>query len=164
MAMYGVRTPENAETIERQVDTGVIMTRYRYVSPAVVPDQAGGEWVDQLAGQAGTRLPHAWLGTGERQVSTLDLCGPGFALLAGTHGDRWRSAAETVRSEIGLDITVHEIGPAAELGDPDGAWLEQTALPADGAMLVRPDQHVAARSDQGLSPDTLAPILHTLLG
>jgi len=164
MAMYGVRTPENAQTIERQVDTGVIMTRYRYASLSVGPGQADGEWVDRLAGQAGTRVPHVWLGAGERQVSTLDLCGPGFALLAGADGDRWRLAAETVRSETGLDIAVHEIGPASELADPDGAWLEQTALPADGAMLVRPDQHVAARSDQGLRPDTLAPVLHSLLG
>ena len=70
-------------------------------------------------------------------------------------GRRWRSAAEAVRTGTGLDIAVHEIGTAG-LADPDGNWLEQTALPAGGALLVRPDQHVAARSDQGLRPGTLA--------
>lgn len=164
MARYGARTTENAESFDQQLDSGVIMTRYRYVSQAVMPDQASGEWVDQLAGQPGTRLPHAWLDADGQQVSTLDLCGPGFALLVTGDAARWRSAAETVRDRIGLDIAVHEIGPAGELVDTAGNWPERTALPAGGAILARPDQHVAARSDQGLSPDTLLPVLESLLG
>jgi putative polyketide hydroxylase len=164
LARYGVRTPENAKTIERQLDTGVVMNRYRYVSQAVVPDQAGGDWVDRLAGQVGTRLPHVWVDAGGRQVSTLDLCGPGFTLLVSANAAGWRSAAETVRAGTGLDIAVQEIGHAADLADPGGSWLEQVALPVGGAMLVRPDQHVAARSDKGLHPDTLPSILDALLG
>jgi putative polyketide hydroxylase len=142
----------------------VVMTRYRYVSQAVMSDPSGGDWVGRLAGQVGTRLPHVWLDASGRQVSTLDLCGPGFALLVSTNAARWRSAAETVRARTGLDIAVHEIGPAAELADPDGTWLEQATLPAGGAMLVRPDQHVAARSDQGLAAETLPSILAVILG
>jgi hypothetical protein len=46
----------------------------------------------------------------------------------------------------------------------DGDWLEQLMLPKDGAILVRPDQHVAARSDQGLKPGALLPIVRVLLG
>jgi putative polyketide hydroxylase len=168
LARYGVRTPENAKDIAGQLTTGVVMTRYRYRSRAVMPGQAGGDrpdadWVGQLAGQAGTRLPHVWLGRGGGQVSTLDLSGPGFTLLVSADVAGWRSAAEAVRAGTGLDIAVHEIG-APGLADPDGNWLEQTALPAGGAMLVRPDQHVAARSDQGLRPGTLPRILAALLG
>jgi putative polyketide hydroxylase len=139
------------------------MTRYRYVSSAVVPGQASGEWVDRLAGQAGTRLPHAWLAADGRQVSTLDLCGPGFTLLVTAEVGRWRTAADLVRATTGLDITTHDIGPAG-LADSAGDWLEQLALPAGGAILVRPDQHVAARSDQGLTPDTLPSVVRVLLG
>ena len=169
MARYGVRTPENAKDLAGQLNTGVVMTRYRYRSRAVMPGQAGGDrpdadWVGQLAGQAGTRLPHVWLGRGGGQVSTLDLSGPGFTLLVSADVAGWRSAAEAVRAGTGLDIAVHEIGAAAGLADPDGNWLEQTALPAGGAMLVRPDQHVAARSDQGLRPETLPRVLAALLG
>jgi putative polyketide hydroxylase len=168
LARYGVRTPENATDIAGQLTTGVVMTSYRYRSRAVLPGQADGDradadWVGQLAGQAGTRLPHVWLGRGGPQVSTLDLSGPGFTLLVSADVAGWRSAAETVRTGTGLDIAVHEIGTAG-LADPDGNWLEQTALPVGGAMLVRPDQHVAARSDQGLRPDTLPRILDALLG
>jgi hypothetical protein len=105
-----------------------------------------------------------WLDVGGHQVSALDLCGPGFTLLAGADAARWRSAAEQIRAGTGLKVAVHEIGPAAELADPDGSWPEQVALAAGGAVLVRPDQHVAARSDGGLTPDSLLPILETLLG
>jgi putative polyketide hydroxylase len=164
LARYGVRTPDNAKTMAGQLDTGVVMNRYRYVSQAVVPDQADGDWVDRLAGQAGTRLPHVWLDAGGRQVSTLDLCGPGFTLLVSSNAAGWRSAAETVRAGTGLDITVRELGDATDLADPGGSWLKQVALPAGGALLVRPDQHVAARSDGGLQPDTLPSILDALLG
>jgi 2-polyprenyl-6-methoxyphenol hydroxylase-like FAD-dependent oxidoreductase len=164
LARYGVRTPGNARDVDGQLDSGVIMTRYRYVSQAVLPDQAGPDWVDRLAAQAGTRLPHVWLDAGGSQVSTLDLCGPGFTLLATANAARWRAAAETARAGTGLGIAVREIGPAAELADPGGSWLEQAALPAGGAVLLRPDQHVAARSDAGLDPDTLSAIVSTLLG
>jgi putative polyketide hydroxylase len=164
MARYGVRTPENASSLERQLDGGVVMTRYRYVSQAVAPDQASGDWVDHLAGQVGTRLPHVWLAANGQRVSTLDLCGPGFVLLVNADASAWRSAAETARNRTGQDIMVHEIGPDSELAAPEGNWPEQVALPADGAILVRPDQHVAARSDHGLSPDTLLSVLRSLQG
>jgi putative polyketide hydroxylase len=164
LARYGVRTPDNAKTMAGQLDTGVVMNRYRYVSQAVVPDHADRDWVDRLAGQAGTRLPHVWLDAGGRQVSTLDLCGPGFTLLVSANAVGWRSAAETVRARTGLDIAVQELGDPTDLADPGGSWLEQVALPAGGAVLVRPDQHVAARSDGGLHPDTLASILDAILG
>jgi putative polyketide hydroxylase len=168
LARYGVRTPDNAKTMAEQVDTGVIMTRYRYASQAVVPDpedrdRAEGDWVDRLAGQVGTRLPHVWLDDAGRQISTLDLCGPGFTLFVSADAESWRSAAEKTHAVTGADVTVREIGPDGELADPDHSWLDQVALPVGGAILVRPDQHVAARSDQGLHPDTLAPILDALL-
>lgn len=128
LARYGVRDTSG------QLDSGTIMTRYRYVSAA----SGESDWVDHLAGQVGTQVPHVWLDEG---VSTLDLCGPGFTLLVTEDAVRWRSAA----AAVSLDIAVHEISPGS--------------LPFEGALLVRPDQHVAARSDQGLSPDTLLPVL-----
>ena len=132
LARYGVGNTS------RQVDSGVVMTRYCYVSAA---SSGESDWVDHLEGQVGTRVPHVWVSDG---VSTLDLCGPGFALLVTADVAAWRAAASTVRG-----VAVHEIGPGF--------------LPSGGAMLVRPDQHVAARSDQGLHPDTLLPVLESIL-
>jgi putative polyketide hydroxylase len=169
LARYGVRTSDNAQDVDGQLDSGAIMMRYRYVSKAVAADHAGGDWVDQLAGQAGTRLPHVWLSNGGEQVSTLDLCGPGFALLVSGQAGRWRPAAEAAQAQTGLGIAVHHIGPASGetgtvLADPEGSWPRLTGMPSGGALLIRPDGHVAARSDAGLSPDRLAVTLRALTG
>ncbi|WP_337590412.1 hypothetical protein [Kribbella soli] len=51
---------------------------------------------------------------------------------------------------------LHTIGKGT---DVDGDWTERTGLAADGALLVRPDQHVAARSDSGLTPANLTTFL-----
>jgi len=164
LARYGVRTPGNAADTDRQVGSGAIMMRYRYQSPAVVPDGTDGDWVAALHGQAGTRLPHAWLSVGGRQVSTLDLCGPGFAVLVTSDAAPWRTAAAAAHAETGLDVAVHRIDPSAGSAESGATWPEQTGLPGDGALLVRPDAHVAARSDRGLSPDTLVAVLRAVTG
>jgi putative polyketide hydroxylase len=162
LARYGVRTPGNEADVDRQLDSGAIMMRYRYRSPAVAGDTAGGDWVAALHGQAGTRLPHAWLDIDGRQVSALDLCGPGFAVLASSDAGRWREAADVAHAETGLDVAVHHIDPSAGQAEAGVSWPEQTGLPADGALLVRPDGHVAARSDGGLSPATLPGVLRAI--
>lgn len=148
----------------------------------------GGTWVDRLTGQVGTRIPHLQLrsgpaseagsesrsvtgsvagsGSGGDEVSTLDLCGPGFALLTGPNAADWDEAVETAGKETGLVLAVHRIGAGAELveADEDQNWAAAIGLPSDGALLVRPDEHVAARSDQGLRPETLTDVLRSLVG
>jgi 2-polyprenyl-6-methoxyphenol hydroxylase-like FAD-dependent oxidoreductase len=168
LARYGVRTPDNASDVDRQVDSGAIMTRYRYVSAAVQPGPPGaddrppgGGWVDRLGAQPGTRLPHAWTDAGEK-VSTLDLCGPGFALLTTGDATPWRRAAAAARSQTGLPVEVHEIDPGTGAAADGMTWPERTALPPEGALLVRPDAHVAARSDHNLTPATLQPVLNAV--
>jgi putative polyketide hydroxylase len=131
LARYGVVTPDNAADVARHVDTGAIMTRYNYTDGGVV---------DELTGQVGTRIPHVQLSSG---VSTLDLCGPGFAILAGPDSPDWPG------------VKVHRIGNDTDL-------LDRTGLGPEGALLVRPDQHVAARTDAGLRPDNLTAVLRDL--
>lgn len=169
LARYGVVTEENKQDVARHFDSGAIMTRYRYTSSAVVPDQASAAdpddgWVGRLTGQGGTRIPHVWLKSGRSQVSTLDLCGSGFTVLTGPDADGWTQAAEVAARETGLTLAVHRIGPGAEFVPVTDVWSGTVGLPADGALLVRPDAHVAARSDNGLSPQTLPGILCSLIG
>ncbi|MFE9552042.1 FAD-dependent monooxygenase [Streptomyces sp. NPDC006703] len=167
-ARYAIRTPYNAEAVDRQRGTGEIMTRYRYESTAVHGAPAG-DAVDLLAGQTGTRAPHVWLERGGRRLSTLDLFGTGFTLLTGgdpVAGAAWADAAKA------LPVTVHHIvgGVAASglaeevLRDPEGGWPAQVELSPRGALLVRPDGFVAARSDAGLAPDTLHDIWRAVTG
>jgi putative polyketide hydroxylase len=158
LSRFGHRTPENTEAVDQHLGFAPIMTRYRYDSTAV--DGARGDTaVDRLTGQVGTRVPHVWLESADgEQCSTLDLAGPGFTLLTGPDpkgGEEWRQAAE------GL-ATVHRIGPGAALRDVDARWPAQAGLRDDGALLVRSDGFVAARSDEGLTPATLGKVLCAL--
>jgi hypothetical protein len=87
----------------------------------------------------GSRAPHAWLSEGR---STIDLFGRGFTLLCFGAADP--SAIASVFAQRGMSLTVETIN------DPKIAALYERSL-----VLVRPDGHVAWRSD-ALPSDPLA--------
>jgi hypothetical protein len=92
-------------------------------------------------GRPGARLPHAWTpGTGGR-VSTLDLLPPDrFTLIAGAAGAAWVEAAAAIATP-----PLHCLRIGRDVADPDGAWAALLGIGKRGALLVRPDQHVAWR-------------------
>jgi 2,4-dichlorophenol 6-monooxygenase len=95
----------------------------------------------------GHRLPHAWLSREGAPVSTHDLLGPeSFLLLAGSDGEEWREAAASVAAERSLPLTCVTVGPGGDLEDPGGEWAALRGHDDSGAILVRPDAHVAFRS------------------
>ncbi|KSW27109.1 MULTISPECIES: FAD-dependent monooxygenase [unclassified Pseudomonas] len=108
----------------------------------------------------GAHLPHAWLhDTAGRKLSTLDLCGQGrLTLLTGHGGDAWCRAAETMSRELGIDLAVRRIGLGLDYEDSYGDWARLREIDEDGCLLVRPDQHVAWRS-QGAAADAEAVLL-----
>ncbi|MGW4846682.1 FAD-dependent monooxygenase [Nocardia brasiliensis] len=152
---YAVPTPDNAADLARQLTTDAVMTRFRYSSAALFGGDAGEAHVDRLTGQVGTRVPHQWIDRAQ-QISTLDLNGPGFALIVTGTSAAWRDAVWEAQWDTGIDITVHAI-PTAE-------WAACTGLPEGGALLVRPDGIVAGRSDAGLRPELLAAVLRRIVG
>jgi 2-polyprenyl-6-methoxyphenol hydroxylase-like FAD-dependent oxidoreductase len=107
------------------------------------------------SGKPGSRAPHVWLEMNGARVSTLDLCGSAFTLLAGPRGDVWRTAAAQAATR-GVDLKAHVVS-AAGLRDPDGAFCAAYGIGPSGAALVRPDGYVAWRA-------TEAPIRRGLLG
>ncbi|RUM22099.1 2,4-dichlorophenol 6-monooxygenase [Rhizobium vallis] len=111
----------------------------------------------------GARLPHAWLfGKGNRKTSTLDLCGHGkFTLLTGIGGRAWVDAVETLSTELGLPIATHVIGPRQTWQDHYGDWARACEVGDAGAILVRPDHHVAWRSE-GLAADPVVELRRVL--
>ncbi|NUB42786.1 FAD-dependent monooxygenase [Fertoebacter nigrum] len=97
----------------------------------------------------GARLPHVWVfaKSGEK-LSTLDLCGKGqFTLLTGIGGEAWVAAAETLAAELGLPIRCHLIGPRRAVEDHTGDWARASEIRDAGCLLVRPDHHIAWRSE-----------------
>ena len=97
----------------------------------------------------GARLPHAWVfsATGEK-LSTLDLAGHGkLTVLTGIGGRGWIGAARTVGKEFGIDIVAHLIGPRQNWQDFTGDWANMREIRDSGVLLVRPDHHIAWRSE-----------------
>ncbi|MFK4105193.1 FAD-dependent oxidoreductase [Streptomyces sp. NPDC019531] len=133
----------------------------RYASEAIVPDGSGEETFardpelhHQPTSRPGARIPHAWLTSGTRTVSTLDTVGKGrFTLLTGIGGEGWIRAAEAQDVEIATVV----VGPGQEYDDPYGDWARLSGISDAGALLVRPDGFVAFRHA------TAAPDAETLL-
>ncbi len=98
----------------------------------------------------GARVPHVWVydhDTGER-FSTLDLTGRGrFTILTGIGGEGWEEAANAIGEEMGIDLSVHVIGPRRQYVDHVGDWARAREVTDSGCVLVRPDHHVAWRID-----------------
>jgi 2,4-dichlorophenol 6-monooxygenase len=129
--------------------------------------------VYQPTTRPGHRLPHAWIeGTGKageagERVSTHDLTGRGtsFALLTGPGGEAWSEAAEQVAAKFGITIRTARIGAGGDWADPEGTWARVREIADDGAVLVRPDNHVAWRSFDAVEApaDVLALAVQTVL-
>ncbi|KMS72873.1 monooxygenase [Streptomyces viridochromogenes] len=131
---------------------------YRYASNAVVGAHAEQPIVPdtfQLGGEPGSRAPHMWVMRGDSRISTLDLYERSFVLLAGSGGQKWRSAVEKASLNLGVPVEAYLVGtgPDHDLApDTDADWAELHGTAEDGALLVRPDGFVAWRADAAM-PD-----------
>ena len=121
-----------------------------YENGALVPDGTSLPKVDDPdrdyvpCARPGARAPHLWLQRGGKRVSTLDLFGDGFVLLTGTaQAAAWRSAAN--RESADIDVVV--VGDS--IVDADANWPALYGV-EDGAVLVRPDGHVAWRTPRAV--------------
>ena len=107
------------------------------------------------------RVPHAWVQRDGARISTLDLLGTGFTLFTGSAGTRWVAAADEVATSLRVPIEVHLIGPDADIRDVEGGWAQLTELSPDAALLVRPDDFVAWRTEA--LPESPSADLHRVL-
>ena len=122
---------------------------FTYESGAIVgdgseqPAQSVRDYVSNA--RPGARVPHAWVTRAGVRISTLDLfVYDRFTLIAGPEGGRWTEAAS---GRAPIDCVV--IG--RDVTDEDGRWMKLLGIEADGALLIRPDQHVAWRSRHGVA-------------
>ncbi len=125
---------------------------FRYDHGALVPDGTEPPPSDPMGSvylpttRPGHRLPHAWLtGPDGIRVSTHDLTArDGFLLLTGPGGDGWVGAASAASEKLGVAVRAVRIG--TDLTDVEGTWAEVREVSDAGAVLVRPDNHVAFRA------------------
>ncbi len=130
---------------------------FHYDSAAVIPDgteppPVADPVIDYVpCGRPGHRAPHLWLERDGRRSSTLDLFGPGFTLLAGSSGDAWIVAAQQTARRLGVRVDAHSIGARGGWIDTDGVFAPRYGIAASGAVLVRPDGHVALRIQHAMA-------------
>ena len=113
-----------------QIELGYL---YRSGAVATEPDALDEHWDPRKSfGRPGSRAPHLWLQHDGRKVSSLDLVGDGFTLLAAHEGGAWIDAARR--------------GPVTVRVIDDPKFAEAYGLGPSGASLIRPDGFVAWRA------------------
>lgn len=130
------------------VELGVTYRSGCVVGDGTDPPAVDDDFADYLpSATPGARAPHVWLGLPDARLSTLDLFGAGLTLLAAPAGGAWCAAAVEAGAALGVPVDCYRIG-APGLADL-GGFADAYGLDDDGAVLVRPDGHVAWRSRTG---------------
>jgi 2-polyprenyl-6-methoxyphenol hydroxylase-like FAD-dependent oxidoreductase len=94
------------------------------------------------SGRPGSRLPHAWVRDGDARASLLDWVPlDRFLVLAGPDGRTWLDALAAVQ-----DTPIQGRRLTADVMPDLDRWLALVGIGTRGALLVRPDQHVAWRA------------------
>ena len=120
----------------RQLDMG-----YQYQSAIVSADGSpdadppGAGYTPTAA--PGCRAPHLWISTPHGRRSTIDLFDQDFVLLTAPPATGWRTAADAASRTLDVPVTSQVIA------EPE--WPGCHGVTPGGAVLVRPDGHVAWR-------------------
>ncbi len=119
---------------------------YAYFSPAVIDDGSPTPATQDSAidfestARPGHHVPHVWLERDGQRVSTSDLVEAiGFTLFI--DAGAVASGVDWCRAATGLPVTVVKVGA----DDVSGGWRAVRGTDPTGAVLVRPDRHVAWR-------------------
>jgi putative polyketide hydroxylase len=117
---------------------------FAYSAGCVVPD--GSPAVDlnpavyEPQARPGHRAPAVWIGPRSRGVSTIDLYDRAFTLLLGAGGGAWRPA-----DPARFNLQVVQVGQDP-LTESETDLHSAYGISPTGAVLVRPDGHVAWRA------------------
>ena len=143
---------------------------FGYDSAAIVPDGTEPPQVDNATedyiptARPGHRAPHLELEGPDGRFSILNLFEKKMVLLAGHEGTPWVDGAKGAANDVPLGAWC--IGPDGDFKDPDNNWLEAYGIEPSGALMVRPDGHVAWRSAAGNNDPagTISAVLTNLFG
>jgi len=126
---------------------------FHYASAAIIGDDSCAPTIDSQTyvpnARPGARAPHLWLrriAPGSGVISTLDLFEREFTLLTRPNAGEWRPAAQQAAGDLGIPLSTYSIGLGGDFEAENDDWGHLYGLDAGGAVLVRPDGHVAWRS------------------
>lgn len=95
----------------------------------------------------GGRAPHCWLEKEGQQLSTIDLFTNEYLLLCDPRASHWQ---QKIPASVSFPIRLVTVGEGGEYSNPAGDFLDIYQLDSEGAVLVRPDGHIAWHSSDGL--------------
>ncbi|MFG2142599.1 FAD-dependent monooxygenase [Streptomyces sp. NPDC048696] len=133
-----------------RIDDELLLTAV-YRSTAVIAD---GDTPDRppldparehWGGEPGGRVPHLPLAAVPGVSSTLDLVGRGFTLLTHVGDATWQRQADTAGA-AGLPVVLRPLAAGARNATDSGDGAALLGVPSAGAVLVRPDGHIAWRA------------------
>jgi putative polyketide hydroxylase len=114
---------------------------YSYLSSAII--RKSTKPFTYFIGEPGTRLPHIWLDEAHEQ-STIDWIKGCFTLITDDQ-DRWQSEIDEVKEQTGIAIKLVTVNNQNVRKD----WEELTLITNGEALLIRPDDFVAANITSG---------------
>jgi hypothetical protein len=150
--------PELADVVEAQrphFDSFNLQLGYRYASHAIHEPAPVPEITDvsdyRPSWDAGAHFPHRWVHKNGQTVPLQSLLSANrFTLLCGP-----------TAGTPGTDSTIDQLRSGDDYEDSE-AWESLTGLPAAGAVLIRPDGHIAARF-QSVAADAVESVMHNIL-
>ena len=134
---------------------------YIYRSDSILADDSDDDVKEhddprQTHARPGSRAPHLWVELDGDRVSTLDLFGRGFVLLAAQNGGDWCDAARKAASQHdGLELEAYCVG-GPNLRLQSGSITDAYGVSDSGAVLVRPDGFVTWRATSMTSDPSAA--------
>ena len=108
----------------------------------------------------GSRAPHVRLIQKGKVISTLDLFENEFVLLVGNGGQKWQMALGKLNLQF--PVKIYRVADDGDLQDPEETWHNIYEVEKTGAVLVRPDGHVAWRCQA--TKDSPSEVLKTIFG
>lgn len=130
------------------VDLGQFYTSAAVVSEGPPPEPTRDpDLYYEMSTVPGSHLPHAWVGDTFRKLAMMDLAPyDRFTLVTGIAGEEWAAVADKVAAELGVPVEAVVIGPGREVTDLYYDWAKLREIEESGALLVRPDKHIAWRA------------------
>lgn len=116
-------------------------------APVPVPGREDADLYHVSCTSPGAHLPHAWVGDNRTRLAMMDLAPyTRWTLITGVAGGAWAEAAAQVADRCGLPLETVVIGPGRDVTDLYYDWSKLREVDESGAVLVRPDKHIAWRS------------------
>ena len=123
-----------------------------FVADEVPAPPVGNPVIDYIPhAKPGWRAPHLWARSriGGHRVSTVELLDGRFVVLAGPEGEAWCAAARALAGPPA--IACYRVAPDGDLIPEHMDFCALYGITPGGAVLVRPDGHVAFREPKAVA-------------